>query len=87
MGKRSVFLFLAAIAALCIFNPVVFSAPEDSPPETKTIDIEKHPNKGLVQAAWDSYNAKNYDAALSYAERSIATYDNKGPINIGPSMM
>ncbi|MCX5709381.1 MAG: hypothetical protein NT088_01445 [Candidatus Omnitrophica bacterium] len=77
MGKRVVFLFLATIAVLCIFNPAIFSAPEDNPVETKTIDTEKYPNKGLVQAAWDSYNAKNYDAALLYAERSIATYDNK----------
>jgi len=77
MGKRSVFLFLATIAVLYIVNPAVSCAQEDSPAETKTIDIEKHPNKGLVQAAWDSYNVKDYDRALSYAERSIATYDFK----------
>jgi len=50
-----------------------------APPSSanQEVDTEKYPNKSLVQASWEQYNAKNYDKAIIYAERCISLYDAK----------
>jgi hypothetical protein len=66
--------FLLISSVLLIFT-LSFAEEESAPLEQSKKDTLKYPNKSLVQAAWDCYNSKNYDAALSYAERCIALYD------------
>ncbi|MCU0652053.1 MAG: hypothetical protein MUC39_03830 [Candidatus Omnitrophica bacterium] len=62
------------IAIFCLTFFTAF-AEEPAAVNKEQIDLEKFPDKNLMQAAWDRYNAKQYDAALSYAERCIALYD------------
>ncbi len=72
--KNPAVLFL--ILGLCIPS-VLYSAEEENATTNETV-VEvpvKFPNKSLVQAAWDSYNAKQFDQALAHAERCIALYD------------
>lgn len=68
---------------LCILCCLVFFV---QPRETLCQDIHKNeennfrescpnPNKSFVQAAWDSYNAKDFNCSLVYADRCIALYD------------
>ena len=78
--KAAMFLLSCACLVLLAIPQTLYSAQQQVP---------DYPNKGLVQAAWDSYNDKKYDDALSFAERCISIYDNnakklqaslKGPI-------
>ena len=73
MKKPRLFLILS-VAIICLIPSLAFTE-ENASVDQKKIDLEKFPNKGLVQAAWDCYNSKEYNAALAYAERSIALYD------------
>lgn len=89
MANKSL-CFLFIIQAIVFFSPVSACLAEEASPQQQevalqqqeaalrqqeAVEIEKYPSKSLVQIAWECYNAKQYDAALSNAERCIALYD------------
>jgi tetratricopeptide (TPR) repeat protein len=67
-----ILLCISFVSSTAILYPA--EQQSDSTKQAKK-DVEKYPNKSLVQAAWDAYNIKDYDSALAYADRCIALYD------------